>query len=72
VLASDATHFYANFVQNKPFPAVFQVGDMLAGFQRLRVLADAEEMVIPGHDPLVMDRFPVAGPGLEGIAVRLD
>jgi hypothetical protein len=28
--------------------------------------------VIPGHDPLVLARYPVAAAGLEGIAVRLD
>jgi len=28
--------------------------------------------VVPGHDPLVLQRFDIAGPGLDGIAVRLD
>jgi hypothetical protein len=27
---------------------------------------------VPGHDPLVFERYPAAKPGLEGIAVRLD
>jgi hypothetical protein len=27
---------------------------------------------VPGHDPSVLVRFPPAGPGLKGIAVRLD
>jgi hypothetical protein len=27
---------------------------------------------IPGHDPLVLERYPAAGRGLDGIAVRLD
>jgi glyoxylase-like metal-dependent hydrolase (beta-lactamase superfamily II) len=72
VLASDAAHFYDNFLQNRPFAYIFHVGDTLAGFQKLRRLADAEELVIPGHDPLVMQRHPPAGPGLEGIAIRLD
>jgi hypothetical protein len=28
--------------------------------------------VIPGHDPLVLQRYPAAKPGLEGIVARLD
>ncbi len=32
---------------------------------------DAPELVVPGHDPLVMRRYPPAAAGLEGIAVRL-
>jgi hypothetical protein len=28
--------------------------------------------VVPGHDPLVLARYPAAKPGLEGWVVRLD
>ncbi len=28
--------------------------------------------IIPGHDPLVMQRYPAPSAQLEGIAVRLD
>jgi hypothetical protein len=28
--------------------------------------------VIPGHDPLVLSRYPIVKPGLDGWAVRLD
>ncbi len=72
VLASDATHFYANMEEVRPFPIVFSIGDMVQGYGRLKALADDPRFVVPGHDPLVMRRYPVAGPGLEGIAVRLD
>lgn len=72
VLASDATHYLANMQQERPFPIVADVMQMTAGWERLRVLADAEALIIPGHDPLVMRRFPPAAPGLEGTAVRLD
>jgi len=71
VLASDASHFYANMEQTRPFPIVFSVPDMVAGYERLRSLAASPGHVVPGHDPLVMQRYP-AVKGLEGIAVRLD
>ncbi len=72
VLASDATHLYANMGEVRPFPIVYDVGAMVEGYRRLRELADDVRYVVPGHDPLVMQRYPAAGPGLEGVAVRLD
>jgi glyoxylase-like metal-dependent hydrolase (beta-lactamase superfamily II) len=72
VLASDATHYYENFETGRPFPIAFDVGAMLEAFTTVRALADRPELVVPGHDPLVLERFDVAGPGLDGIAVRLD
>jgi glyoxylase-like metal-dependent hydrolase (beta-lactamase superfamily II) len=72
VLASDASHFYANMEQTRPFPIVFSVPDMVAGYDRLRSLAASPGHVIPGHDPLVMQRYPAPSKALEGIVVRLD
>ena len=45
---------------------------MLEGFTSLKRLANSIRHVIPGHDPLVLRRYPPPKPGLEGIAVRLD
>ena len=72
VLASDAAHFYANIDQGRPFPIVQDVAAMLEGHRTLRRLASAADLVIPGHDPLVLARFPPAAPGLAGHIARLD
>jgi glyoxylase-like metal-dependent hydrolase (beta-lactamase superfamily II) len=72
VLASDAAHHYVHFQQGRPFPTVYNVGDMLEGHKVLRQLAASGADIIPGHDPLVMQRYPAPRPDLEGIAVRLD
>jgi glyoxylase-like metal-dependent hydrolase (beta-lactamase superfamily II) len=72
VLASDASHFYANFEEMRAYPTVYNVGDMLEGFATVGRLATSLAHVVPGHDPLVLKRYPAAKPGLEGIAVRLD
>ncbi|WP_428649122.1 N-acyl homoserine lactonase family protein [Roseibium sp.] len=61
-LASDAAHFYENFLEEKPFPIVVDLEDMLTGFQTIRKLASSADLVIPGHDPLVRQLFPVHGP----------
>ena len=72
VLASDAAHYYANLQKRSPFPIVYNVGDMLDGWDTAERLAGHIDRVIPGHDPLVMQRYPAASKQLEGIAVRLD
>jgi glyoxylase-like metal-dependent hydrolase (beta-lactamase superfamily II) len=71
VLASDASHFYENIGAGRPFPVVFDVGAMVEGYEALRRLASVPEAIVPGHDPLVLERYPAVAPGLEGIAVRL-
>jgi hypothetical protein len=72
VLASDASHFYANMEQTRPFPIVWSVADIVDGYRKLRALADSAEHIIPGHDPLVLERYPAPSSRLQGIAVRLD
>lgn len=72
VLASDTSHLYANMEQGRPFPIVYNVADMLDGHKRLHQLAASSKHIVPGHDPLVMQRYLAPGRELDGIAVRLD
>ncbi len=70
VLASDATHYYENFIAGKPFPIVADLQDMLDGFDTLTRLAGSHDRVVPGHDPLVRQLYPVFG--TSGFVWRLD
>lgn len=72
VLASDASHFYAHMEQDRAFPILYNLGDMLDGYKTLRRLATSPRHIVPGHDPMVMDRYPAAWAGTEGWIVRLD
>lgn len=72
VLASDASHFYAHMEQDRAFPILYNLGDMLEGYKTLRRLATSPNHVIPGHDPLVMDRYPAAREEMKDWIVRLD
>ena len=46
---------------------------MLESFDKVMQLAGGNiENIIPGHDPIVMQVYPPARPGLEGKIVRLD
>ena len=72
VLASDTSHFYEHFEQKRVFTTMFHLGEALEGYATLQRLADSPRHIIPGHDPLVMQRYPAPSPELEGIVARLD
>jgi glyoxylase-like metal-dependent hydrolase (beta-lactamase superfamily II) len=71
VVASDASHYYANIIQRRPFPVLFDINQMMNGFALIRKLSDSPSHIIPGHDRQVLSLFPAARDGLDGI-VRLD
>ena len=70
VLASDATHYYENFLGRKPFPIVVDMEAMMTGFTIIQNLASTPELVIPGHDPLISQLY--APFGTSGFIWRLD
>lgn len=72
VLASDATHYYENFELGKPFPIVVDMADVMAGYRTLVRLAGRADRVVPGHDPLVLARYPALDDRATGIVHRLD
>ena len=72
VVASDATHLYANMLEGRPFPIVYDMGRVFEAYARLHSLADSTDHIVPGHDPLVMAHYPAPAPELEGIVARLD
>jgi hypothetical protein len=55
-----------------PYPVIFEIDKVLAGYDRLKELADTPDHIVAGHDPLVMELYPAVSGDLEGIAVRLD
>lgn len=64
VLASDASHFYENAQERRPFSIAHTVPAMFDAFDTLDRLARRADggigIVLPGHDPAVKDRFPAA------------
>lgn len=70
VLAVDASHFYANLEGDAPFTVMHDLAGMYGAFDRLKELAGPGGVIVPGHDPEIMKRFP-AVPGQEGVVVRI-
>jgi glyoxylase-like metal-dependent hydrolase (beta-lactamase superfamily II) len=60
VLASDALHYYEEMALDRPFTHVADLPAMFTGFELLRSLSgDESHYLVAGHDPEVMERFPV-------------
>jgi glyoxylase-like metal-dependent hydrolase (beta-lactamase superfamily II) len=72
VVASDTTHYYENMETGRPFATTYDAAQVQAGFKALHELADSPQHIVPGHDPLVMRRYPAASGSLAGVVVRLD
>lgn len=75
VLASDASHFYENIENDRPFSIAHTVPQMFDAFEtieRLSTRSDGSKgIVLPGHDPAIKDRFPAALIDDEAAAGRL-
>jgi glyoxylase-like metal-dependent hydrolase (beta-lactamase superfamily II) len=72
VLASDASHFYAHIEQRRAFPVLYNLGELLDGYDTLRRLASSADHIVPGHDPLVIERYAPATSATENWIARLD
>lgn len=72
VLASDVVHFYENIENRRPFFITIDQEATLKSYDRLVSLAGGLKNVIPGHDPLIMKRYPAWKPDTEGLVHRLD
>jgi glyoxylase-like metal-dependent hydrolase (beta-lactamase superfamily II) len=64
VVASDASHYYRNFEESIPFNTLQDLPRMYSAFARIRELASSEDLVLPGHDPLVLERLKRVGDGI--------
>jgi glyoxylase-like metal-dependent hydrolase (beta-lactamase superfamily II) len=56
VLASDASHFYENYEEDKPYGVVHELSRMYTAFDRLYALSEPSGTIVPGHDPYVPAR----------------
>ena len=71
VLASDASHYYGNMQRKNPFPILYNLGDMMEGWDIVKRLAGNPDCVIPGHDPLVTEIYPRASDKIDAYALHL-
>jgi glyoxylase-like metal-dependent hydrolase (beta-lactamase superfamily II) len=68
ILASDNMYLYENLDKHVPIAASLDLESNLRAQDRMKQLAGNPKLIIPGHDPLVLERFPKAAAG----AVRIE
>ncbi|MFD1037384.1 N-acyl homoserine lactonase family protein [Virgibacillus byunsanensis] len=71
ILTSDVSHYYKNLEEDRPFNVVHDLAKMYDAFDLIRSVSDPSSIIVPGHDPLVMERFQAASPELENIIVKI-
>jgi glyoxylase-like metal-dependent hydrolase (beta-lactamase superfamily II) len=71
VVASDAVHMYEELEQARPFRVFYDLAEMLEGYKRVARLAPSQAHIVPGHDPLVTDRYPSPSAELAGRVLDL-
>ena len=72
MLASDVVHFYENIERRMPFFISIDVEQTLRSYDRLIQMAGGLKNVIPGHDPLILKRYPAWKPETAGTVHKLD
>lgn len=68
VIASDNAYLYENLDRRRPIAQTLDSLSNLRAQERMRRLATPGTLVVPGHDPEVMSRFPATG--LNVVAIR--
>jgi len=72
VLASDAVHLYEEFERDRPFEIVADLAEMYRAYDLIRDLCrQPGAVMVPGHDPEVMERFPRLDGPAGDLAVRI-
>ena len=57
VLASDNVYLYENLEKHVPIAATLDAASNLKAQDRMRRLAAREDLIVPGHDPALFERF---------------
>jgi len=67
IIASDNAYLYENIERRRPITQTLDSTSNLAAQARRAVLASSPRLIVPGHDPMVFDRFPTPGKGVARI-----
>jgi glyoxylase-like metal-dependent hydrolase (beta-lactamase superfamily II) len=72
ILSSDAVHYYEELEKDRPFAVMSSLLEMYRSLAVIRAMRETPGAVlVPGHDPEVMRRFPPVDPGDPGFAVQI-
>ena len=64
VFTSDNVYLYENLEKHAPIAQTLDAASNLKAQDRIRTLASDPRLIVPGHDPLVFEKFPAVSPGV--------
>lgn len=64
VLASDNVYLYENLDKHAPIAQTLDAASNLKAQDRIRTLASKPELIVPGHDPAVFERYARVADGI--------
>ena len=64
VLASDNVYLYQNLEKHLPIAQTFDEQSNLRAQETMKTLVKDPRLIIPGHDPAVLQRFPKVAEGV--------
>jgi glyoxylase-like metal-dependent hydrolase (beta-lactamase superfamily II) len=64
VFASDNIYLYENLEKHAPIAQTLDAASNLKAQDRIRTLASDPRLIVPGHDPLVFEKFPAVAEGV--------
>ena len=67
VVASDNVYLYENLDRHRPIAQTLDSTSNLAAQDRMKRIASAPRLIVPGHDPAVFQRFHGGRPGVVSI-----
>ena len=67
VLASDNMYLYENLEKHVPIAETLDAASKLRAQDRMKQIASSPGLIIPGHDPAVIAKFPNVAPGIAKI-----
>ena len=68
VVGSDCGHTFANYREDWPSCLIYDLGDWMDSFTKLRARATLLELLFPGHDTLMTTAYPAVAEGVTRLA----
>lgn len=64
ILGSDCAHFFRNYDEDWPSALIIDMIAWVHSLKKLKSRVSSPELLFPGHDPLMSEKYPQVAPGI--------
>jgi glyoxylase-like metal-dependent hydrolase (beta-lactamase superfamily II) len=64
IIGSDCAHLFRNFQEDWPTAIITNLVEWLKTYERLKSKVSTQDLLIPGHDPLLTENYPQIADGI--------